>query len=468
LTEKIHINRSDVLWNYAATFFKIASSILLLPLILRMMPSEKVGIWSIFMAISAFASLLDFGFNPSFTRNVSYIFSGVRTLKVTGVDVITGKEQDIDYGLLKGLISTMRWFYFRMALILLLLLVTIGTVYIYSILKKYQGIQLEVYISWGLLCLISTYNLFTLYYDALLQGRGLIKRSKQIIITGNLAYLILAAVLILMGKGLIAIVSAQAASVIIIRQLSYHSFFTNAIKEKLHAVHLPTVKEIFKAIYPNAFKLGITSFGSFLVQRSAIVIGSLYLPLSDIATYGVTMQIITLISALAGIYISTYYPKISQLRVIQDDLSVKSLYLKGLFFLFFTYFAGWSVLYFIGNWVFALIGSKTQLMSSGLLSLAVIVSLLETNLSTAGSILLTKNEVPFFKAAILSGLAIVLGLVASFRLFNSSLLIMIAVPLVVDVSYQAWKWPWQVKKELNITIRDVFSTAQIFINKIQK
>jgi O-antigen/teichoic acid export membrane protein len=72
------INKTDVFWNYFATFLKISSSALLLPLILRMMPTEMIGIWTIFMTITALSSLLDFGFNPSFARNVTYVFSGVK------------------------------------------------------------------------------------------------------------------------------------------------------------------------------------------------------------------------------------------------------------------------------------------------------------------------------------------------------------------------------------------------------
>src|SRR5450759_1943815 len=142
----MQIGRKDIIWNYAATFLKIASSALLLPFILKMMPSEMVGIWSIFMTITAFSGLLDFGFNPSFARNVTYVFSGVSTLKVKGIETISQEYQTIDYGLLKGLISAMRWFYLRMAIVLFLLLSTLGTYYIYSLLQNYKGDPQEVYI----------------------------------------------------------------------------------------------------------------------------------------------------------------------------------------------------------------------------------------------------------------------------------------------------------------------------------
>lgn len=456
----MQITRTDVYWNYAATFLRIAAAALLLPFILRMMPAEMVGIWSVFMTITAFASLLDFGFSQSFTRNVTYVFSGVSNLKAQGFESVLNENQTIDYGLLKGMISAMRWIYLRTSIILFLILATIGTWYIHSLLHDYKGDTLEVYISWGILCTINTYNLYTLYYDSLLQGKGLIKRSKQIVIAGQTIYLIIASILIIAGFGLIAIVSAQASSVIIVRWLSHRSFFTYEIKQKLKETATRQKDEVLKAIYPNAFKIGLTSIGGFMVQRSAIIIGSMYLSLEEIASYGITMQLIAVVASLAGIYTSTYQPKIAQLRVEQNIPAIKELYIKGQFVLVITYIIGGLGLLLFGEWGMKLISSQTQLMPFWLIIIALILSSEQSNLIIAGGILLSKNEVPFFKAAIISGASIVFGLIVFFLLFDWGLLIMLLVPLIVDVSYQTWKWPIEVKKELTISIEDISLTLK--------
>jgi O-antigen/teichoic acid export membrane protein len=454
LKKLIQIGQKDIFWNYAATLLKIASSALLLPFILRIMPSETVGIWSIFMILSTFATLLDFGFSPSFARNVTYVFSGVRTLKVNGFESVTLENQTVDYGLLKGVISSMKWIYLRMSIILFLLFATIGTYYISSLLKNYKGNPSEVYIAWVILCLINTYNLFTLYYDSLLQGKGLVKKSKQIVIIGQSVYIVFAAILILEGYGLVAIISAQASSVIIIRWLSYHAFFTLDIKQKLADATARPQKEILKAIYPNAFKIGLTSLGGFMVQKSAIVIGSLYMTLEEIASYGISMQLITIIAGLSGIYIATFQPKIAQLRVENNGSAIKELYLKGQFIMILIFIIGGMTLIFLGQPALKYIGSQTRLMPFLFLLLAVLVLLIETNLSIAGNILLTKNEVPFYKAALVSGSCIVLSLFLVFNYTDLGLLSLILVPLIIDLAYQAWKWPWEVIKELKITVKD--------------
>jgi len=77
----MQIGRKDLLWNYAATSMRILSGIVVLPITLRMLPSEEIGIWSIFLALMTITSLLDFGFSNSFSRNVTYIYSGVKELK---------------------------------------------------------------------------------------------------------------------------------------------------------------------------------------------------------------------------------------------------------------------------------------------------------------------------------------------------------------------------------------------------
>lgn len=465
----MQISKKDVLWNYAATFLKIAASVLLLPIILRKMPTEMVAVWSVFMTITAFSTLLDFGFSPSFTRNVTYIFSGVRSLQKNGFEFVDVNNATIDYGLLKGIISAMRWIYLRIAIFLFLILSSIGTFYIHTLLKTYTGSHQEVYFAWGILCLINTYNLYTLYYDSLLQGKGLIKKSKQIIIVGQLVYLIIAAVLIYCGKGLIAVVSAQAASVLIIRGLSHKAFFNREIKENIHSSSEKMSKEIIKVILPNALKIGATSLGGFVIQKSSIIIGSLYLALSDIASYGITLQVIAIITSLSGIYTTTYLPKIVQLRVAQDTNAIKEVYLKGEIFLVAIFAIGGATLLLFGQWALNLIGSHTSLIPFIMLAFAILIAFLESNHSLAGVVLVTKNEVPFFKASLLSASLTILLLILFLKYTELGVWAMVLAPGIAQGIYQNWKWPLVVSKDLAINRQDIVKAiGGVFSYRLKK
>jgi O-antigen/teichoic acid export membrane protein len=460
------INRSDIFWSYIATILKIGSSIVLIPFVLKMIPSETVGIWTIYLTINAFAMLLDFGFNPTFTRNVTYIFSGVRRLKVTGFESVNGTENPIDYYLLRKLIGAMRWIYLRIAVLHFTLLSTAGTFYLYSILDGYSGSVSEAYISWSLLVMINTYSIYSLYYEALLLGKGLVKRSKQIVIIGQLCYLVVAVFLLYLGYGLIAVVAAQAVSVIIVRVLSYRSFFTPSLKARIGSFEGDNFQETLRTLYPNAFKIGLTSFGGFLIQRSSIIIGSLYLSLNEIASFGITVQIVSVIAGLAAVFTNAHQPKITSLQVSGNKDEIKSIYLKGQIIIAITFIFGGGLLYFFGQDCLSLIKSQTPLMIRPLIALCLFLNFEQTNLSVAGSILLTKNIVPFFRASIISGIAIVLGLFLVFNIHSFGLVTLLIVPLIIDISYQAWKWPMEVISDLNIKRRDVSKSFTDLLNMI--
>ena len=192
MAEKIeNIGKREIAWSYAGTAFMIGAGVLLLPFILHKMPQETVGIWNIFQTITALVMLLDFGFRPSFARNISYIFSGVKQLQKDGV-AHADADAKVDYGLLKGTLIAMRQFYRWMALGVFALLLTAGTTYFYFILQKYSGDRQDALVAWVLLIAINCYNLYTLYYEALLTGKGYIRQNQQINILGQAIYVCLA------------------------------------------------------------------------------------------------------------------------------------------------------------------------------------------------------------------------------------------------------------------------------------
>jgi O-antigen/teichoic acid export membrane protein len=442
----MQIGRQDVLWNYAATFLQIAAQVLLFPFVLRTLPRETVAVWMIFSTIIALVNLLDFGFNPSFARNVTYVFSGAKILKPTGFDRVE-ENAEVDYSLLKGLIGAMRRFYSRMAAALLLLLITLGTYYLYTILKTYRENHIEVYTAWAVLCVINVYSFYTLYYDALLLGKGLIKQSKQIGVVSQCSYLTAAVILITAGFGLTAVVSAQALAIIIRRVLAHRTFYSAEINKKLRdAAVWEDQKAILKAVYPNAVKVGLTGIGSFLVSRSAVIVGSLYLPLDTMASYGITVQIAAVIGAVAGVYFFTYQPKIVQYRIHNNISAIKQIYIKNCLVLFMVYIFFGVCAIFWGGWALGVIGSKTPLLSRTCIIVMIIISLLESNHGIAGGVLATKNEIPYFKAALISGSFTVVLLLFFMQFMKIGVWGMILAPGISQACYNNWKWPLEVYK----------------------
>ena len=155
-----HIGRSDIIWSYAATVFQVGAGVFLLPVILTRMSSEAVGLWNIFLTVSSLVLLLDFGFRPSFSRNISYIFSGVTQLQREGVGEIR-EYNTVDYSLLRSTIRAMQRFYRIVSFVVFFLLMTLGMYYFMTVLDKYSGDRRDGLVDWVLQCAVSRYELYT-------------------------------------------------------------------------------------------------------------------------------------------------------------------------------------------------------------------------------------------------------------------------------------------------------------------
>lgn len=440
------IGKKDFVWTLLATFFKIGAGVLLFPFVLRKLPSEMVGVWTIFMTIAQLAYLFDFGFNVSFARNVAYIFSGVKALKREGHERVDDVD-DVDYGLLSGTIRAMRYFYSRMSLFLFLLFATVGTCYVYYLLRDYQGDLREVYLSWIVVVLINCYNLYTLYYESLLNGLGLVKRVHQIIFVGNLVYIVFAILLIMMGGGLLAIVSSQAISVLIVRFLSRRSFYTEDMVDRLKDVGNEDYRSILLTIAPNAMKVGLTSLGGFIINKSSVFVGSLFVSLELMASYGITLQLLAVIGMFGGVVTRVYMPKIFQWRVKGDVMLVKRMFVFSSVVMFVVFLVSGIVVVVCGDWVLSLLKSGTMLLPTGLLILFFVQCYLEHNHANAAQYLLSRNEVPFFKASLMSAVGVLVMLLIFVVWLRMGVWGMILAPMLVQASYQNWKWPLEVVKE---------------------
>lgn len=446
-----NVGKKDFVWTMLATFFKIGAGVLLFPIILKMLPAETVGVWTIFVTITQLTFIFDFGFNTSFARNVSYVFSGVSSLKRDGYEHVESSSVDrIDYALLGGTIRAMRYFYSRMAVVLFVLFAVLGTFYVYTLMQDYSGNVGEVYIAWGILVLINSYNLYTLYYEALLNGRGEIKRVHQIILVGNVVYILLAIVLILLGGGLVAIVASQAVSVLLVRFLSKKAFYTSSIIEGLSVADDSNYKDILYAITPNAIKVGLTSLGGFIINKSSLFIGSLFVSLETMGSYGITLQLLVVIGMMAGIVTRVYMPKVFQWRVEERlDLIKQKFYLSSVV-MFLVFALSGIVIVLYGDWMLSVLKSNTTLLPTSLLILIFVQHYLEYNHSNAAQYLLSRNEVPFFKASLISAGCVLLLLGVFVVWLDMGMLGMILAPMIVQGVYQNWKWPLEVVRELRI------------------
>jgi O-antigen/teichoic acid export membrane protein len=147
---------------------------------------------------------------------------------------------------------------------------------------------------------------------------------------------------------------------------------------------------------------------------------------------------------LSGIVTRVYMPKVFQWRVEgRIDLVKKTFYLSSIVMLVVFVLSGVVVVLW-GDCVLDLLKSSTMLLPTSLLILIFVQHYLEYNHSNAAQYLLSRNEVPFFKASLISAVGVLVLLGVFVVWLDKGVLGMILAPMLVQAVYQNWKWPLEV------------------------
>lgn len=458
---KISITRKDISSGYLAQIIQNGSSLIILPLILNKLSQNELGIWYIFMAITGFVNLLDFGFSPILMRNISYVFSGAKKLIKNGINTEQGFGE-IDYLLLYKLIKTGKTLYGIIAFSAFVLMGSIGTIYILSLIKELDhNLRKTILYSWYIFTFGVVFNLFYAYYVPLLQGRGFISKANNVNIISKFIYIFFSYVLILFGYGLIGLAISYLLSSFINRFLSIKYFFTNDLKFEFQKINKRKVniQSTLRILWFNSSKLGLNAIGGFLILRANTFLCSSFLGLEDTARYGLTIQIFTVLSSFSLIFFNTYIPAFNSLRILNDTINIKKKFSLANFIAISVYCVGFAFIMFFGNYILKIIGSDTFLLNKFMLFILGLQFLLNMSHGLAATFLTTKNEVPFVKSTIISGLAVIFSSYFLIKYSGLQLWAIILPPFIIGLLYNNWKWPYVVTLDLKTNYKNLLCTG---------
>ena len=447
---EININKRDVLWGYVATFFQVASGIIVLPFILHFLSKEEVGLNYVMLTVGAMVSLFDFGFTPQFGRNFAYIFSGAKDLVKEGLQEAVGDETD--YRLLRILIDVARRVYSRISIIVLLLMLTAGTVYIRHVTDGFTLVRNSLII-WIIYSISTFFNLFYTYYSSLLVGKGMVMESKKAMMASRITYIVLAIGFIYAGMGLLGVVLANLIAPFVLRFMSYRYFFTPEMKGNLAPYHAERedLSHYFGIIWHNARKIGLVMIGTYGINRFGMFLAGLFLTLEEVGSYGLMMQLVNVTVSLAANYFYVSEPQFALFRVRGETQRLLKRFALTMNVFYLVFAVGTLFLIFACPPLLELIKSQSVLPGWPVLLVYSIVILLEQNHSLFSSIIVVGNEVPYVKPALLSGLAIVIGSYLSLRFTAWGIMGLVLVQGLCQLAYNNWKWPLVVCRNFGIS-----------------
>ncbi|MDD2426253.1 MAG: O-unit flippase-like protein [Bacteroidales bacterium] len=458
------VSRGDLFWNYGATFMRVASGLIVLPLILRMLPSQEVGLWTVMISLNSIIYLLDFGFFQTFSRSVTYIFSGAKELISEGIGEKAEEGSEISFPLLKGALKAMRNYYAAMSFLLLIVFLTGGYFYIEKLLEGFLGDPFDAKMAWYLYGIMLCFQFYTYYYDALLTGRGMIKRSRQIIVLSQSAHIVIASLLLINGVGLLSMVIGQITATIINRWLSRRSFYDC---DTLAGLRRDSKEQdwvsILKTLWNTAYKSGLASLSWIFTNRMLVMIGSLYIPLAVMGSYGTSKVIVDITYTLSLVWFGTYYPRLTEARVKTEDNEVKRIYIKARIIAVGVFLAVAAFTLLFGEWGISFIKSSTSLLDNKYLILLFAAALLEALTYLSTSVLLSRNAVPHYKSQSITAVITLISLFAVMELYGGSVLALILIPAIAQLLYLHWRWTLMVFKELRVRFSDYLNILKQII-----
>ena len=405
LLQRVH--RSAAAWSFVATLLRVGANVFVLPLVLRKLPADQLGLWYVFGTIGSLAALLDLGFEPTITRMASYAWGGASRFVAFGFHQEDSERpsQGANLPLLRDLVATLRAYYFYVGLGMLVLLLLGGSGWIWVTTRDLPSAN-SLRLAWLVYSAGCCLNFITGRWPALLAGIGAVRDAQIVGILSQLFYYFLTVGGLLAGWGMWALVLGLLGLGIAAQGLGRHFFKSTAkLSPSLPAAHL--YREVFLAIWPNAWRTGLVGIGAFLIVQSNTLVCSAFLGLKTTASYGISSQIIAMLYGLCNVWLSVKMPVINQLRVQRRNDEIVNLFVRRARLTILSYWAGALCVLFLAPPVLRLLGSKTALLPVGQLAVLALIRFLELHHSLYAGLVLSENRNPFLKLAMVTGVVIV-------------------------------------------------------------
>ena len=459
----IKITRSDLIWSYIAKVFSLSTGLIIMPFILNMLTAEEVGMNYLMITVSSIVMLIDFGFGPQFGKNFTYVNSGAQALLREGVQ--ENNNGIINYHLLAVLLKTAKQVYRRLSIAALILMLTLGSFYIYNVTEGFKTVKNSQWI-WIIYSFSVYFNFYYSYYTTLLTGSGMIAEASKATIITRMVQIILNILMLYMNYGLFAVVISNLLAPFAERYYCYRKYFTPELKKNINLeIHQEELNQTFNIIWYNAKKMGINLIGSYAINKLGLFLIGLYLPLYVVGSFGLLIQVSSILAGVAIIMFNNYTPMFAKYRVNRNYIELKQLFSYTVILYWGIMILGSLIIVLYGNTILNIISSNTLLPSELICFFYLFIITLEYNHSIFASFITTNNEVPFVKAGIVSGIIIAVLIFLGLQFFNFNLLDVVLVQGLIQLVYNNWYWPRYVLKDLKCNIKEFIGYGFSYIRK---
>jgi O-antigen/teichoic acid export membrane protein len=446
LLKRLH--NSAVVWSWMFNFLRLASGLILLPLVLNKLTIADLGMYYVLLSLSALVPLVDFGFGPTIGRFVSYAMGGAESFQTHGM-VKPGSSTAPNYDLLWQLLFTARTVYRILIAVLFVILGAWGTYLVEMRIHETHSVLLTR-LAWAATLCAALFDIYSNWWVIYLRGLNEVLAVTRIALLSVTVRLIIAAVLLIAGGGLLSLPIGSLIGSWLQRHLARRRVL------KMFEGHPPPgkmkAKENLRILWPNAWRTGALLISGYLTVNANTAICLHVLGLVANAQYGLSAQLLTVIMGMASVWTLVKWPIIGQHYARHEYAVVQKILRLRIWLQCLTFLVAAGVLLLCGPFLLAHFGGGKKLLPLDWLALMTLGSFWDMQMVIWTMVIFTGNRFTFLWPVIAGN---ILSLVLSLTLIHFTTLglgALVLGPLLAGSLFNYWYWPFYASRCLGTSL----------------
>lgn len=435
------IIKSPVFWSGLVTLLRTGGFFLVLPVVLRKVPTEQLGMWYVFLGIAQFSGIVELGFAPNISRFASFFMGGAKNPKSIGIAHATSEVSGPNLAGLKGLAEMAMSLYPKLGYAMGVIMTCGGGWWLFH---KFGNSfwNWQIAPAFFLYTAGMTINMYGYFWMNLLFGVDRVREGQQIFAIGLMLNYFICVFGLMLGMGLYALALGQITLALFPRWIACFIVKKNFLDKS------PSIQNVsWRDLWPMTWRSGLSAFGAYLSLPAMTLVCAQTCGLVETAEFGLSMQLALMLQALSATWMAVLWPKLGTMRTRREFSAIRRLVGIRLLLSLSTYLLGAGVAFFFAPLAIQVFRSNTHFLSSPYLALLLAVVGIDMMVGLVGAILLTGNRVPQLGASLFTGfLALVF---AVFLSRQAGVLGVIIAPALAQLSFNLWSIAGLFLKDMN-------------------
>ena len=432
------LSGSTVVWSWTLNGFRLASGLLLLPLLIRVLPKPDFGMYYVFLSLVALLPIIDCGFSVSIARYISYAMGGATDLVAEGL-IAKQTPAPPNFGLLWRLLGTTRKL-FRYLSVLTFLVLGLGGTYAVNLRVQETSSPQLTWLAWGVTLFSAILEIYSGWWNIFLRGMNEVLLSARISVLAQGVKILLAAILLLMGAGLLALPLAGLASSLLQRQLARQKCLRRLGSPPVPSHSAWVEASLLPILWPTSWRTGLQFFSTYLATNANAIICAKIFGLAANAEYGLTIQITSIIQGTAMVWTSVKWPLVGQYRAQNESIKLQKVLWPRYWLQAGTFLILGVAAFLLGPALLRWQGANKEMLPPILFALVLLNSFFELHFSFWTTLLSMGNRIPSLWPTVATNILSLTLVFALLHFTSLGLGALVLSPFIAGCLFNYWYW----------------------------